>query len=244
MPLMDEFKAERDEIKNRSFKERMKYFWDYYKWHVIGGAVAVFVVVSLIHSYVTRKDTAYYVVMANMVENLTSEEYLQEFTELSGIDQKKEAICFDSDFMMDLKAMDQSTFTSTQKIMVYLSGGNLDTMLSDLSVTNQYAYNESLADLRTFLTAEEMEKYEPYFYYVDYALIRENGDSINDTIDYPEDPSNPTAMAEPIPVAIRLPECQKLRQAYTFSEEQYFSVFINSKRTELNHLFLSYVMED
>lgn len=244
MPLMDEFKAERDDVKNRSFKERMKYFWDYYKWHVIGGAIGVIVVISLIYSFVTKKETAYYVVMANMLETYSSKDYVNEFTVLSGIDVKKQVINFDTGFVMDLERMDQATFTATQKIMVYLSNSSLDVMLGDRPVINQYAYNGSLGDLRNFLTKEELEKYESYFYYVDYALIRENEDSLNEDITYPENPMDPSAMKDPIPVAILLPECKKLREAYQFKQEQYFAVFINSKHPELNHLFLSYVMED
>lgn len=37
MPVMDEFREEREAMKQKSFKERFSYFCEYYKWHVIGG---------------------------------------------------------------------------------------------------------------------------------------------------------------------------------------------------------------
>lgn len=37
MPVMDEFREEREAMKQKSFKERFLYFCEYYKWHVIGG---------------------------------------------------------------------------------------------------------------------------------------------------------------------------------------------------------------
>ena len=38
MPVMDEFREERETIKNGTFKQKWQYFCDYYKWHVIIGA--------------------------------------------------------------------------------------------------------------------------------------------------------------------------------------------------------------
>ena len=36
MPVMDEFREEREAIKNAGWDYKLKYFWDYYKWFVIG----------------------------------------------------------------------------------------------------------------------------------------------------------------------------------------------------------------
>jgi hypothetical protein len=244
MPLMDEFKEERELVKTRTFKEKMSYFWDYYKWHVIGGAVIIFIAVSLIHTFLTRKEMAYYCIFINTVETYNSKDYKNAFIEKTGIDQKKQSVYWDVDCYFDLSTMDEQTVTTTQKIMVYLSAGDLDTMLGDRAAMNRYAYNDVLLDLRTFLTKEELEKYEPYFFYVDQALIKqaeeENRVEINT---FPEDPTDPSTMTEPIPVGIRLENCPKFREAYLFGDEQYFCIFQNSKRPELNHLFLNYIME-
>ena len=47
MPLMDEFKEERASIKNAPFKKKLRYFWDYYKWHVIITVAAVVIAAVL-----------------------------------------------------------------------------------------------------------------------------------------------------------------------------------------------------
>ena len=65
MPLMDEFKEEREEMKSRCFKDRWNYFWDYYKWHVVAGIIIVCVAITIIHGVLTRKETAFYVAMMN-----------------------------------------------------------------------------------------------------------------------------------------------------------------------------------
>lgn len=243
MPLMDEFKEEREEIKNRSLKEKMSYFWDYYKWHVIGGAVGLLVVISLIHTLLTRKDTAYYAAFVNMGETVYSDDYRDGFAAAAGINLDKEAVYFDAGLMIDYKTMDEATVSATQKLMVYIAAGDLDSMIADTDSINQYAYNGALMDMREFLTPEELERYEPYFFYMDRGLLTE--DSSTSPLDavYPDDPLDPSAMEDPVPVAIRINECQKLGEAYGFADHQYFSVCVNSKRQELNHVFLRYLWE-
>ncbi len=239
MPVMDEFQQEREEIKNRSFKEKASYFWDYYKWHVIGGTLGVIIVVSLIYSFLTKKETGYYVAFINMAETWNSKEYKGEFEKLSGIDLSKEELFFDADMFLDFTKMDDATVQTTQKIMVYISANDLDAMLGDTPVMDRYAYNDVLMDLREFLTDEEYEKYEPYFYYMDRTLLEEAAENPNVT--YPEDPSDPSTMKDPVPVAILLADCQKLREAYACADVQYVAFLVNSEHQDINHVFLDYI---
>lgn len=244
MPLMDEFKEEREEIKKRSFKEKASYFWDYYKWHVIGIVAALILIGSLAYNYLTNKDTAYYSAFLNMNETWYSEDFLKGFEEISGVDTKKEKIYFDSNLHLDLTAMDQATFVTTQKLLVYISSQELDSMLGDLGAMNRYGYNDVLMDLRDFLTPEEIEKYQSRFFYVDRTLIEKMKDELNDEPEYPADPTDPTSMTDPVPVGIYLNDCEKLSKYYVYSKEQCFAVLENSIHPELNRLFFEYLMGD
>ena len=55
MPLMDEFKEERESIKNKSKKEKLSYFWYYYKWWVILPIIILFIGGNLIHTIATKQ---------------------------------------------------------------------------------------------------------------------------------------------------------------------------------------------
>ena len=242
MPLMDEFKDEREQIKNRSFQERCSYFWDYYKWHVIGGIAAVALLGSLIHTFLEKKDTAFYAVLLNMSPYVTAETYKEGFAEFAGIDLEKYRVYFDSDMHMNLDVPDNATISASQKMMVYVVAGDIDVLVSDIPGMNQYAYTNVLLDLRNFLSEEDLKKYEPYFFYMDSSLLEDASDAVKG-IDYPEDPSDPGSMANPIPVGIRVNECEALSNNYFFSDHQYFSVIANSKRMELCHAFLDYIWD-
>ena len=58
MAVMDEFREEREALKNADAKTKWQYFLDYYKWYVIGGAAVLAFVISMIHSALTAKDNA------------------------------------------------------------------------------------------------------------------------------------------------------------------------------------------
>lgn len=242
MPVMDEFKEERELIKERSFQERCSYFWDYYKWHVIGGIAIVALLGGLLHTFLTKKDTAFYAVMLNMSPSLTAESYKEGFAEFAGIDLEKYKVYFDSDMHMDLEAMDSATVSATQKMMVYVAAGDMDVMVADTAGMNQYAYTNVLMDLREFLSEEDYKKYEPYFFYMDRSLL-ENASDVMKPMNYPRNPSDPDSMADPVPVGIRINDCAALNNTYFFSDRQYFSVIANSKRLELCHTFLDYIWD-
>ena len=65
MPVMDEFKKEREAMKNGTPKQKLAYFWDYYKWHVIISVIVLVTAVSFIYQAVTRKSVALYALLLN-----------------------------------------------------------------------------------------------------------------------------------------------------------------------------------
>lgn len=243
MPVMDEFKEEREQIKNRSFKEKCSYFWDYYKWHVIGGIIGVFVIVSLIHTFVSRKPTAFYAAFMNMSPVATvADEYKQGFADAAGIDTDKNTVYFDTDMHLDLTKMDDVSVSTTQKMMVYVAAGDLDVMIADTAGMDHYAYNQIMMDMHDFLSPEDYAKYEPYFYYIDRALL-EDAEQLNSVIPYPENPEDPALMKDPMPVGIRVNDCVALGDSYYFGGYHYFCVFVNSQKMDYAHSFLDYVWD-
>lgn len=243
MPLMDEFKEERAEIKNRSLKEKLSYFWDYYKWHVIGGTIGLLAAISLIYTIFNQKETAFYAAFLNVGQSLFSDDYKNDFAKLIGIDTKKETVYFDL-MMLDLSHMDDATVSTSQKILVYVSAGDLDVMIGDVNSINHYAYINTAKDLRDFLSAEEIKKYEPYFYYMDRSRIVEANGSTPSTPDYPADPSDPSTMEDPIPVAIRIDGCKTLSESYYLPGATYFMVVVNTQHPDRAHTLLDYIWEN
>lgn len=246
MPVMDEFKEEREAIKQKGLKEKIAYFFYYYKWHVVAVVAVAAIVVSLISHLLNRKPWAVYICLINSSPYTQSEEYIESFAEYAGIDTDQYELIFDTSLYIDLGGTDSVTASSLQKLAIYISASDLDVMISEPAVIERYTYRQVFYDLRNLLTPEQIAFYEPCFYYVDQAVV----DAVSESDDkgqlydggYP-DPRQPDAMENPIPVGIYLDNCPQLREHFYFpSEELVWGVFINSSKTETALQFLEFIM--
>lgn len=224
MAVMDEFKEEREALKNGTPKQKLAYFWYYYKWHVIIGIVIIAMVSSFIYQFVNRKDTAFNTVLLNasLLDQMSSEQpdFIADFAEKEGIDLNTSDITFDTSIRIVEDSMDETSVTSSQKLMVYVAANELDSMITDFDSFQKYANSSLFYDLRDILTDEQIQALEPYFYYVDrevvLAIEAANDDLNTDyTPEYP-DPFHPEEMQDPVPVGICLTDCKDLTDNYYF----------------------------
>ena len=97
MPVMDEFKEEREAIKNASPEKKWKYFKDYYLKWVIGGAIGLGLLISFIVSVVTQKEGVLEVIFINFNAMPTAEAQVEEaFTQQYVENPKKQRILLDT----------------------------------------------------------------------------------------------------------------------------------------------------
>ncbi len=210
MAVMDEFREEREAMKHGTPKEKLEYFWLYYKWHVIVAVAAIIAISSFIRHYVTLKENVLYALFLNCHE--INEEgagaYIQDFTEIAGINTDENEVMLDTSIYMQTDStdvMNELTYATIQKIQVYVAAGQVDLLAANQATFEYYAYQDFLYDLRNILTPEQIERYSPYFFYIDKEVLAAKHEAsysfeeIN--ITYP-DPTKPEEMAEPIPVGI------------------------------------------
>ena len=147
MAVMDEFKEEREALKRGTPKQKLAYFWYYYKWHVIISVIIIGMLVSFIYQFVNRKDTAFNAVLLNasLLDQMSSEQpdFLTDFAEKEGIDLNTSDITFDTSIRIVEDSMDEVSVTSTQKLMAYVAANELDSMITDFDSFQKYA-NSSL----------------------------------------------------------------------------------------------------
>lgn len=245
MPVMDEFKEERAALKNGTPKEKLSYFFDYYKWHVLGGIIALICIITFVRQFTTRKDTAFYAIMLNASSYSDTDDSgnTDRFAEYAGIDTGKYDILYGK-----LGTQAEDDYNSSQKLLVYIAAAELDVMVSDIDSLISYAYMGTFHDLRDFLSAEQLTAYADSFYYIDGAVVREIAEaSENNDFEYAPvygDPHHPEEMEEPIPAGIFLKEDCSLLKDYIFrGEGPCVSVLINTKRPETALKFLDFLMQ-
>ncbi len=247
MPVMDEFREERQALRNGTLKDKLSYFIYYYKWHTIAAVAVIAMIVSFVTQLLNRKEMAFYACILNSVELEAAEAYNQGFAEYAGIDTGTYDLMFDSTLYMSPDGLDEYSVASTQKLMVYIAAGELDVIVSDPGGIQNYANNETFYDMRDFLTPEQVAAYQDHFYYIDMAVVEEKNaavDALDDTYvpRYP-DPRDPEAMRDPRPVGLYL-DGSNIRESYHFKDEDVvLCVLLNGQHPENTRKYIDYVMQ-
>lgn len=262
MPLMDEFKEERESMKNAGFSKKLKYFWDYYKLHTIGGIFAVVLAVTLIHDIVTQKDDALFAAMLNCAvpDQDQIEVFLQDYADHAAIDRNEYEVRLDTsisfateDTAQFTANLNELTMSAGQRLMAYTAAGELDIIVGGSDVFPDQAYQGMFYDLREIMTEEQIAKYEPYFYYVDQAHIDAMDEAevqltINENLDdsmfdYP-DPTKPEEMETPVPVGVFVTDSANLASTFWFGGDYtVLGIMVNAPNAENSIKLIDYLFE-
>ena len=205
--LREDTKAEWDKMKERPFKEKLSYFWEYYKVHTIVAIVAVVFVTMMIRSFVTSKDYALFIAVVDSYDLAggTTEGWASDLADIIGFDKDDYEVHIDSSLTFGGdSASSQSDYVSAQKLTALLTSRTVDIMMADMTVFEQYAQNDIFIDLRDIYTEEELSEMEGLIYYTDAATYADYRSSEPDVYDkqaeYDIDHHDPSTMKDPVPV--------------------------------------------
>lgn len=249
MPVMDEFKEQREALKSQPFKKKAEYFWSYYKWHTIGTIVGAILLFVLVKDMVSNKENAFYGILVNtypVYEDSNAFDAIIE--EVLEIDTDKYQATFDYNFYMS-EVFDNNSYQTTQMLMVHTAAGDVDVMTMDTYNFNKYGYNSYYGDLRFYLTEEQLKALEGRIFYVDATLaaqIEEAGANMTfEDPTYPENPLDPSTMDDPIPVGISLKGCTKFEEYFLYADDHhgFIGVFAGTKNPDKATKFLEYLYE-
>jgi hypothetical protein len=138
------------DLKSMSNKKKAEYIWEYYKLHIIGVLVVIFIVASMIHGQITKID---YVFNITLVGNNVDENKKTELEkQLGGIviktgEQNKEAIVSVIPLEGSSKANASMSSTSTQKFIVEMSVGQIDVVILDKGMAQVFAKQDMFSRL-------------------------------------------------------------------------------------------------
>ena len=246
MPVMDEFREEREAIKHGTSKQKYQYFKDYYRTPLIIAVLAALFIGILVYQLVSRKDSAFYAVMLNCSPYQENEWLEEEYAQYAGINLGEYTVTFDTGIYYKLNSTDEDTYVTVQKLDTYAGAGHLDVMLGGGEEFAHFANSILFMDLRTVLTEEQLQKYEPYLYYIDGALIDLTAMKPLEPQDY-ANPRNPEEMEEPMPVAIYVESSEKLNTAYYFKNAENgiaLGIYSNTSHADNAVTLIDYLLSD
>lgn len=246
MPMMDEFREEREAIKHGTPKQKYQYFKDYYRTPLIIILLTALVVGMMVYSFVTSKDSVLYAALLNCSSYQENEWLQEEYADYADIDLDEYDIIFDTGFYFKCNSNDEDSYVTVQKVNTYVGAGALDVMLGAGDEFAYFANGMLFNDLRTVLSEEQLRKYEPYFYYIDAAMQDVAAAETPDFENLP-DPGKPEEMKNPIPVAIYVDSSEKLNRAYYFKNAEdgiALGIFVNSPYPENALALIDYLLSD
>lgn len=222
MAVMDEFKEEREALKNASLSKKLKYFWDYNRGKVFIGIILILIAGGFISAQLSKKEQ----VVSGVFLNCFEQEYIlgefsKEFLEENEFNPKKQETYFVTDlpYQADEKAAD-ANMDVNQALYVYASSGVMDFIVSDPATMDDLAKKYFFIDLREVLTEEECKALESYF------ITYENEEG------------------EEVPVLLNIGKNEKMAKAYGEEYETLqMGVMLDNSHPENMNIFIEYLMK-
>ena len=247
MTIREAQKEQQKSIKNRSFKEQLSFFWEYYGIKTICLILAVAAVIAFIVTLATKKEYAFTGVFFGAIPQ-DSEVYLEKFSQAADIDLTEYELSINChpDIQMD-QQITQEVYASMESFAAMVATGSVDCFAGNTELFLYYAYMEYATDLRTVLTPAELEQLSAHLHYIDGALIRqqesENGGLTDAYFQHP-DSTKPELMTDPIPVGISLENAtDAFRESYPFADHAVIGICASSSFPENAQAFLRYCLK-
>lgn len=215
-------------LSTMSTKQKLAYFWEYYKIHTFAAIFIIVIAVSLIRQYVTNKDYAFYAVLINAASTESgyglNEIMNEEFLEYAQIDPDEYRVNIDTSITLAESIDVEYTIANQQRLVAMLMTGDISAFVADTETFETYAQSEFFYDLESLFSDGELQKYSAYFYYTDAADYDYVSDTSPDTESTQEDPAalivnhrDPSTMEHPVAVGIILAEDNKIADAGYYS---------------------------
>jgi hypothetical protein len=173
MSVLEEIRDQQKKAwKEMGWKERLAYFWDYYKIPVIVGVVVIAFIGTFIYQQVNRKDSAFEAAIVNAdTYSIDTSSMCEEFAQYAGIDTGEYDVTIDSTISLSDDDTTQMSLANSEKMVVLIQNGSLDVIVADTKVFEGYAQDDVFTNLEEILPAETLEQYKDYLYYTDGATI-------------------------------------------------------------------------
>lgn len=157
-------KSEREKLREMTFKKKLSYLWEYYKYHALVIIAAIAFLTYVIIDIVTPdiKTMLYAAVINCPIDAADMDEFKADLSEYLQLDPKREEINLNTNFYFT--GDDEYTMNSKQALVTYVAAREVDIIIAPESEFYTYAYNEFFAPLSDQLPSDLYSSLADYFY--------------------------------------------------------------------------------
>lgn len=138
----------KERLHNMSFKEKCDYIWGYYKLHILSTLILIAVIVSIVHSQITKLDVYCNITyIGDYISNETLEQIKSDINEIVLKDDKTKTIAFDT-VLGDENSI-KTNPQIVQKIGVVIAARGIDIAIVNKDFLDSNISSEMFLDLNT-----------------------------------------------------------------------------------------------
>ena len=206
-------KSEKQKWEEMSGAERLAYFKEYYLKYVIMGIIGVALLVYFLFTVFgpKPKQILYIAVVNDYLEDEATEAMQADIKSYLGATDELDTVSFDDTYYFGDGSADVSNLMT--KMMAFVAAGEVDTIVADPEMFENYARGEYFLDLREALSAEEYAKVEDKLVWCDVPT---------------EDESSTVSL----PVGISLSESKKYKSLKGYQEAPVLGIVANTKNAD------------
>lgn len=220
--LKDEIAKNKEIMKDKSGRERLKYFCYYYWKPAVLSLIVIGCIISFIlHLIESGRESSIYVALVNC--NIISEEQtdlISDYVLSRNIDTDANPARLDVGLQMSENRNDNLDVANSQKLSAFLESGSIDVLIAPEWTIESCANQAYLSNIETVLPKDLYEQLEDRLIYHTY-----------------EDDGR-------VPVALYVGDLPRIRSLYEADEKPYFAIGNITERKETAVDFLRYLLED
>jgi len=232
----EERQKKKEQFAAMSPRKKAEHIWEYYRAHMLLGVILLAILISSIHTAVTRKDPVLYMAFTNVTVGDELEAGLTEDYLISrNYDTRKQEVFLYEDLYLSHAPSAENAeyaYTSGLKLMATIEDGSLDLVLMNQEAYDLCSGSCYLLDLRELIDPAD-PRFSPYL--TENLVVLEDNSleySIGEAEEY-------IAVTETVPNALEVSGLPLFRDS-GFSGKVYLGVIAASSRLEECAGYLQY----
>lgn len=257
--IIDEIKEQQMKAKDMSFKGKLAYFWYYYKIHTIVAVIVIIFLGNFIYDMATAKDYNFYGILLNAY-HVDSDAMESAFGEYAGLDMETYECFIDTSTTLSYQTQSEFDLATSQKLIALVQTKDLDAVVFDAQVFENFSFNGMFMDLREIFSEEELAEYEGNIYYIDYAEVRKAEEAEDELLLETQESAKasyeeiaqeaqthryPETMEEPVPVGIFMDASPFAAKTESYDPlVPIYGFIVNSQRIDTAKQYLTFLWDN
>ena len=139
MAMRDEVNEQKSKLKGKTWKEKLGYFWDYYKIHTFITLLVIVVAGVFIHDAITAKDYGFSATLLNSYASDNQEALENEFAAYSNIDLDIYDCYIDTGSTLSYETMSEMDLAISQRLIAMAQTEAIDVVISDFEPFSNFS---------------------------------------------------------------------------------------------------------